>query len=59
MTIPVGARVEILEGGQWVGPFTMTDQTGRTPDHVVLRGPSGLFELYSDAPFNLRIVPTA
>lgn len=51
-----GTKVEILLQGQWVGPFSVTDNVGRTPDHLVLSGPSGLFEQYNDYPFNLRTV---
>lgn len=51
-------KVEILEGGKWIGPFTVTALEGRSPDHLVLNGPSGLFELYNDAPFNVRPVAT-
>lgn len=49
-----GTKVEILEQGKWVGPFTVTAQAGRTPDHLVLSGPNGMFELYADAPLNVR-----
>lgn len=55
-TYEAGTKVEILEQGKWVGPFTVTADAGRTPDHVVLSGPSGRFEQYNDAPFNLRKV---
>ena len=47
-------RVEILIEGKWVGPFTVTTRTGRTPDHIVLQGEHGLFEHYNDAPYNTR-----
>lgn len=53
---PVGCAVEILAGGQWTGPYTVTDGEGRTPDHLVLRGTRGVFEHHNDAPFNLRRV---
>jgi hypothetical protein len=49
-----GTKVEIMERGAWVGPFIVTAREGRTPDHLVLSGPSGLFEHYNDAPFNTR-----
>jgi hypothetical protein len=49
-----GDQVQIMERGEWVGPFTVTAQEGRTPDHLVLRGPRGAFEHYNDAPFNMR-----
>lgn len=47
-------QVEILIEGKWVGPFTVTGRTGRTPDHLVLAGEHGLFEHYNDAPYNTR-----
>lgn len=53
MELREGLQVEILERGEWVGPFTVTSQKGRTPDHVVLRGQSGLFEHCADD-FNIR-----
>lgn len=56
MNFIAGDKVEILERGEWVGPFTVTAQVGRSADHLVLRGPSGLFEHYADAPFNIRHV---
>ena len=49
-----GTKVDILEGGRWVGPFTITDKSGRSSDHLVLSGSSGMFEHYADAPFNIR-----
>lgn len=49
-----GTRVEILERGSWVGPFTVTDKPGRTPDHLVLSNGSWVvFEHYAD-PYNTR-----
>ena len=54
MDFKAGTKVEILERGEWVGPFTVTSQVGRSADHLVLSGPSGLFEHYNDAPFNTR-----
>lgn len=53
MEFAAGDKVEILERGLWVGPFTVTPQKGRTDDHLVLRGGSGLFEHYADK-FNTR-----
>lgn len=54
-----GSQVEILERGEWVGPFMVTALTGRTSDHLVLSGPSGLFEqyndVYKDASLNVRL----
>jgi len=47
-------EVEILMGGQWVGPYTVTDGEGRSPEHLVLRGRSGVFEHHNDAPHNIR-----
>jgi len=55
MEIQPGDRVEILERGEWIGPFKVSNKAGRTPEHVVLEGPNGGFELYADAPFNIRI----
>ena len=51
-----GTQVEILERGAWVGPFTVMAGEGRTPDHLILTGPSGAFEHYNDAPYNTREV---
>jgi hypothetical protein len=51
-----GTTVQILDRGEWVGPFTVTHHGGRTPDHLVLTGPSGFFEIYNDAPHNIREV---
>jgi hypothetical protein len=48
-----GDEVEILVGGQWTGPYTVTDGEGRSPQHLVLRG-KNVFEHYNDAPFNIR-----
>jgi hypothetical protein len=53
-TIKPRMNVEILEQGKWVGPFLVTAFEGRTKDHLVLRGPNGMFEIYNDAPFNVR-----
>jgi hypothetical protein len=55
-TIKPRMNVEILEQGKWVGPFLVTAFEGRTKDHLVLRGPNGLFEIYNDAPFNIRAI---
>lgn len=49
-------QVEIMERGEWIGPFTVTAFEGRTKDHLVLRGPNGMFEIHNDAPFNIRPV---
>lgn len=51
-----GDEVEILMGGEWVGPYTVTDGEGRSPEHLVLRGRSGVFEHHNDAPHNTRRV---
>lgn len=56
MEFEAGTKVEILVNGEWQGPFTVTAHTGRTGQHVVLSGPYGVFELYNDAPFNVRPV---
>lgn len=56
MKFDAGTKVEILERGEWIGPFTVTSTAGRTPDHVVLVGWHGTFEIYNDAPFNIRPV---
>jgi hypothetical protein len=55
-----GTLVEIMEAGSWNGPHTVTAQTGRTPDHLVLINNSNgvFFEHYADAPFNIRPVHT-
>lgn len=56
MTNPIeaGSKVEILERGEWIGPFKVSARQGRTPEHIVLEGPNGGFELYADYPFNIR-----
>lgn len=53
-----GAQVEYMQYGEWTGPFSVTGNTGRTPDHLVLRNPANgvLFEVYNDFPYNLRAV---
>jgi hypothetical protein len=48
-----GDEVEILMGGEWVGPYTVTDGEGRSPEHLVLRG-KNVFEHHNDAPHNIR-----
>ena len=53
MELREGLQVEILEHGEWVGPFTVTNEKGRTPEHVVLIGRSGRFEHCADD-FNIR-----
>lgn len=59
-TFTPGQTVQILQAGAWVGPFTVHATTGgRTADHIILTGPSGPFELYNDAPYNVRIAPDA
>lgn len=50
-----GDKVEILIDGVWERTFIVTAKEGRSPDHLVLNGPSGLFEHYNDAPYNTRI----
>jgi hypothetical protein len=50
-----GDEVEILMGGQWTGPYTVTDGEGRSPEHLVLRGRNGVFEHHNDAPHNTRL----
>jgi hypothetical protein len=54
-----GTKVEIMEQGKWIGPFTVTAHQGRTPEHLVLSGPSGLFEVHNDAPYGVRPVEAA
>lgn len=53
--IEPGAKVDILERGEWVGPFKVQAMGGRTMDHIILSGPNGGFEMYNDFPFNIRI----
>ena len=56
MVIEPGSIVEIMERGEWIGPFAVTNQSGRTPDHVVLhRSGTTVFEHYAD-PYNTRLV---
>ena len=52
-----GTQVDMLVHGRWVGPYTVTAHEGRTPEHLVLRGPGGVFEHYNDAPYNTRLTP--
>lgn len=54
MDFAPGTQVEMNVRGEWVGPFTVTAHEGRTPEHLVLQGPSGLFEHHNDAPYNTR-----
>lgn len=55
MKFEAGTQVEILEHGEWIGPFTVDGgHEGRTAEHLLLSGPHGRFELYNDAPFNVR-----
>lgn len=56
MEIKPGDAVEILNGGKWEGKFLVTAFEGRTPDHLVLSGPNGFFEIYNDSPFNVRSI---
>lgn len=56
MVFEPGTKVEILERGEWKGTFTVTGKAGRDSEHIVLSGPYGLFEIYNDAPFNIRTV---
>jgi len=56
MVIKPRDSVEILNQGKWEGPFLVTAFEGRTKDHLVLRGPSGMFEIYNDEPFNVRTI---
>lgn len=56
MNFEPGTKVEMLVGGEWVGPFTVMEGTARTPEHLILMGEHGWFELYNDAPFNVRPV---
>lgn len=48
-----GDHVEILMGGEWVGPYVVTDGEGRSPEHLVLRG-KNVFEHHNDYPHNIR-----
>lgn len=57
MSFEPGTKVELMEHGKWTGEaHTVTAHVGRTPDHLVLLNPKNgvLFELYNDAPYNVR-----
>lgn len=56
MSFEPGTKVELMEYGKWTGEaHTVTAHVGRTPDHLVLMTSKGnLFELYNDAPYNVR-----
>lgn len=58
MEFEAGTQVEIMYQGDWTGPFVVTDMSGRTKDHLVLRTLDGghYFEVPNDAPFNIRPV---
>ena len=49
-----GSQVELLERGEWAGPYTVVDAPGRTYGHIVLKGKYCDFEVYNDYPFNIR-----
>ena len=49
-----GSKVELLERGEWAGPYTVVDMPGRTYKHVALRGKYCDFEVYNDYPYNIR-----
>jgi len=55
MEFETGTQVEIMD---WTGPFVVTDMSGRTKDHLVLRTLDGghYFEVRNDTPFNIRPV---
>lgn len=53
--IKAGNKVEIMEHGNWIGPFKVTSISGETPEHIVLEGPSGIFQHYADE-YNTRLV---
>jgi hypothetical protein len=57
-TFNTGDLVEIMQNGEWVGPFVVTNIGGRTPNHLVLQGKYGYFEQYNDAPYNVRLSKT-
>lgn len=56
MEFSPGTRVQLMEGGRWSADvFTVTGDTGRSPNHLVLRSRDGvLFEVYNDVPHNIR-----
>lgn len=57
MDIKPGDKVQLMELGEWQPAiYEVTFGKGRTDAHLVLRGPSGLFECYNDAPYNMRKV---
>ena len=43
-----GQRIRLVFEGQMSEPFTVTGHQGRSDEHLVLRGPCGLFEHYWD-----------
>ena len=43
-----GQQIRLVFQGQLSEPFTVTNHQGRTDEHLVLRGPCGLFEHYWD-----------
>lgn len=52
--IAPGTIVEIMIGGEWHGPYAVTNLIGRTPDHLVLHDHGTVtFEHYAD-PYNTR-----
>lgn len=53
-----GDKVDILERGEWVGPFRVIDPNGYRRSsiyHIILAGDHGMFQVYNDAPFNVRL----
>jgi hypothetical protein len=61
MLFEPGTQVELMRYGAWEGPFVVTDRTGRTPEHLVLRNPANgvLFEEHADKysiPYHIRKV---
>lgn len=48
---PPGMRIRLVFEGHMSEPVTVTDHQGRSDEHLVLRGPCGLFEHYWD-PYN-------
>lgn len=46
-----GQQIRLMFEGELSEPFTVTAHQGRTEEHLVLRGPCGLFEHYFD-PYN-------
>ena len=43
-----GQQIRLMFEGELSEPFTVTAHQGRTEEHLVLRGPCGLFEHYFD-----------